>query len=127
MSDQDTTRKFSPEDDQQQQGHTLDDLFSLVQSLRYEFTEFRDKVEVRLLRTTPLSETLEAVQADVRTVAERQDTLRNEVSEISKTASEIAKGNRRIENKVNGISIDFSEIKGTLQNHEARLQALNSE
>ena len=155
MSDEDTTRQFSPEGDGQQQGRTLDDLFSLVQSLRGEFMEFRDRVEVRLLRTTPMSETLEAVRADVRLVAERQDTLRNEVAEIrnevgeirnevglvaerqdtlrnevagiAKAVIELAKGSRRIESKVKGISIDFSEIKGTLQNHEVRLQALNSE
>jgi chromosome segregation ATPase len=128
MSDEDTTtREFSPEGDQEQHGRTLDDLFSLVESLRGEFTEFRDRVEVRLLRTTPLSETLEVVRADVASVAQQQHTLRNEVSEISKAVAEIAKGNRRIENKVNGISIDLSEIKGTLQNHEVRLQALNSE
>ena len=58
MSDEDTTRQFSPEG-YGQQGRKLDDLFSLVQSLRGEFTEFRDRVEVRLLRTTPMSETLE--------------------------------------------------------------------
>lgn len=127
MSEEDTTREFSSVGDRQEQRRTLDDLFSLVDSLRSEFTEFQDRVEVRLLKTTPLSETLEAVRADVGTVAERQDMLRNEVSEISKAVSEIVKGNRRIENKINGISIDFSEIKGTLQNHEARLQALNSE
>jgi len=33
----------------------------------------------------------------------------------------------KVESKINGISIDFSEIKGTLQNHEVRLQALNWE
>jgi uncharacterized coiled-coil DUF342 family protein len=95
-----------------------------------------------------MSETLEAVRADVGTIADRQNTLRtevaelrnevsemhnqvaetrNEVAEIVKAVTELAKGSRRIESKVNGISIDFSEIKGTLQNHEVRLQALNSE
>jgi chromosome segregation ATPase len=134
MSDEDTTRQFSSPGDKPQQGQTLDDLFSLVRSLRGEFTEFRDRVEVCLLSTTPLSETLEAVRAGVGTVAERQGTLHNEVSEtrkevaeIAKAVTEIAKGSRRIESKVNGISIDFAEIKGTLQNHEVRLQALNSE
>jgi hypothetical protein len=39
---------------------------------------------------------------------------------------EIAKVSRRIESKINGIAIDFAEIKGTLQNHEERLEALNS-
>jgi hypothetical protein len=95
MSDEETTREFSSENDRQQPGRTLDALFSLVESLRNEFTEFRDKIEVRLLRTTPLSETLDAVRADVATIAERQDTL-------SKTVNEIAKGTRRIENKING-------------------------
>lgn len=162
MHDEDTTEQLSPGGGRQQRGRTLDDLFSLVQSLRGEFTEFSDKVEVRLLRTTPLSETLEAVRADVGIVAERQDTLRievaeirtevaeirtevaavrteltevrtevaavrTEVAEIARAVTEIAKASRRIESKVNGISIDFSEIKGTLQNHEVRLQALNSE
>jgi methyl-accepting chemotaxis protein len=130
MSDEDTTKQFSPEVDRQPQGRTLDDLFSLVQSLRGEFTEFRDRVEGRL----PLSKTLDEVRADVGTIAEMLVTLRNEVAEIAKavteitkTITEIAKGNRRIESKVNGISIDFSEIKGILQNHQVRLQALNSE
>lgn len=127
MSDADTTRQFSDEGDQRPEGRTLNDLFFLVESLGGEFTEFRDKVEVRLLRTTPLSETLETVRGNVAAVAEHQDTLRNDVAEIAKVIAEIAKGSRRIESKVNGISIDFSEIKGTLQNHEVRLQALNSE
>ncbi len=95
--------------------------------MRGEFTEFRYRVEVRLLSTTPLSETLDVVRAEVGTIAERQDTVRSEVAEIAKAVTEIAKVNRRIESKINGISIDFSEIKGTLQNHEVRLQALNSE
>lgn len=121
MSNEDTTRQFSTEGGGQgQPGRTLDDLFRLVEALAGEFTEFRGRVETRLLNTTPLSETLEAVRADVRGVAEQQDTLAREVAEIAKAA-------RRIESKVNGISIDFSEMKGILQNHEERLQALNSQ
>jgi hypothetical protein len=58
MSDEDTTRQFSPGGDGPQQGRSVEELFSLVESLRGEFTEFRDKVDVRLLGTTPLSETL---------------------------------------------------------------------
>jgi len=120
MSNEDTTRQFPPAGGGQQPGRTLDDLFQLMESLRGEFTEFRARVEARLLNTTLLSETLNAVRADVRAVAERQDPLEQDVAEI-------AKASRRIESKVNGISIDFSEIKGILQNHEERLQALDSQ
>lgn len=139
MSDQDITRQFPAESDQQPDARTLDTLFELVESLRNDFTAFRDRVEPRLLATTPLSETLEAIRLDVGVIGERHDTLANNVGEITKTVaaltttaveltkvtSEIAKGNRRIESKVNGISIDFAEMKGILQSHEERLQALN--
>src|SRR5206468_2305846 len=109
MSDEDTTRQFSPEG-YGQQGRKLDDLFSLVQSLRGEFTEFRDRVEVRLLRTTPMSETLEAVRADVRLVAERQDTLRNEVVEIRNEVGEIRNEVVEIRNEVGEIRNEVAEI-----------------
>jgi hypothetical protein len=119
--------------DGSQPNRTLDNLFSLVELLRgeltdfrAEFTEFRDRVEVRLLSTTPLGETVDLVRADIAVLAERQTTLSTEMSGIAKTNAEIAKASRRIESKVNGISIDFAEIKGTLQNHEERLEALNS-
>ncbi len=140
MSDEDTKRQFPREGDEHPNARSLDALFELIESLRKEFTEFREKAETRLLNTTPLSETLEAIRVDVGTIGERQDTLGKHVAEIAKTVSElgspvteltrvtseIAKGNRRIESKVNGISIDFAEMKGILQDHEERLQALNS-
>lgn len=112
-------RQFSPGGDEPQQGRTVEDLFSLVESLRGEFTEFRDKVDVRLLGTTPLSETLELVRADVGALAERQTALGTDVAEIAKVS-------RRIESKINGIAIDFAEIKGTLHHYEERLEALDS-
>lgn len=133
MPDADTTTQFSREGDGPQPGRTLDDLFGLVESLRGEFAEFRERVEIRLLGTTPLSEMIDAIRADVGIVAERQNAFGKEVAEIAKAVteltkatSEIAKGSRRIESKVNGIAIDFAELKGILHDHEVRLQALDS-
>ncbi len=48
------------------------------------------------------------------------------VTEIRNSATEITKVSRRIESKVNGISIDVAEIEGTLFDHEVRLEALES-
>jgi uncharacterized coiled-coil DUF342 family protein len=144
MSDKDTTNQSSSQCTGQQE-RTLDDLFSLLQSLRSEVGQFRD--DGRWLKT-PLSETLEAAN----TVAEQADELRREVAELAResaevskagigmrsvtteiaksviqvrnSSAEIAKVSRRIESKVNGIAIDVAEIKGTLYDHEVWLEAL---
>ncbi len=60
---------------------------------------------------------METIQAEVRQVAERQETLHKEVSEITKLT-------RRIELKVGTIYDDMVEIRGVLRDHEARLQNL---
>lgn len=72
------------------------------------------------------SEVIATVRMDVTAVAEELSAVRQEVAEIAKAVADIAKVNRRIESKVNGISTELAEIKGTPHNHEVRLEALNS-
>lgn len=60
---------------------------------------------------------METIRTEVRQVAERQETLQQEVSEIAKLS-------RRIELKVGTIYDDMVEIRGVLREHEARLQNL---
>lgn len=69
--------------------HTLDELFGLMKT----------------------------IHADVQQVAERQEALGKEVSEISKRM-------RRIELKVGVTCDDLVEVRGALREHEARLQNL---
>lgn len=103
MWDEDTTRQFSPADGEPPPpGRTLDDLCGLVESLCGEVARFRARVEEGLLDTTPLAETLEAVRGEVRGVAARLAALGAAVAEVTRAA-------RRIERKVNGISIACSE------------------
>lgn len=132
MSDRDTPSQFSHESDGMQQGRTYDDLFRLLELLRGEVAEFRASAAECLPTTEPLFETLEAVNADVRTVALQLKAIGVEAAEIGKAVSEntkvvaeIAKGYRRIESKVNGVAIDCAEIKGILHDHEVRLQAID--
>ncbi len=120
MSDEDTNSQFTPGGDGPQKGHTYDDLFRLLESLRGEFREFRVSVAECSPLTSPLSETLEAVHADVGRVdlqLQLQEfgveaaEIRKAVWQITKVVAEIGKGYRRIESKVNGIAIDCVEIK----------------
>lgn len=128
-----STANSPPEATDRKKGHTYDDLFRLLESLRGEFRELRVSVAECSPLTSPLSETLEAVRADVGTVDLRlkafgveASEIRNAVSETTKVVAEIAKACRRIESKVNGVAIDCAEIKGILHNHEARLRVLES-
>jgi chromosome segregation ATPase len=139
MTENDETTKRLSSEQTSGGGHTIEDVFRLVVSMndrligledrfethraafeahrsefeahRSEFTEFRDRVDSRLLKmTTPLSETLDAIRGDIRQVTERMDDL-NRIT-------------RKIEGKVSAISTDMYAIKADLHDHERRLEAL---
>jgi predicted nucleic acid-binding Zn-ribbon protein len=135
---------------------TLANVLAAITGLREEFDQYR-------LRTTPLSETLEAFRVEVR---ERFDGFEKRLDGFEKrldgfekrldgfekrldgfekrldgfgmelgvfgarlTAVEqelkdINRSNRRIEHKIDGISIELAERKGTLHDHEERLMRI---
>lgn len=60
---------------------------------------------------------MEIIHAEVRQMAERQEALGTQISEIAKHV-------RRIELRVGTANEDLVEIRGHLRDHEARLQNL---
>jgi archaellum component FlaC len=111
-------------------GRTIDDLFEMMQSFRAEFVEFRDKVEARLLSTTPLSETLEALRVEVRGLSERQDAFAERQDAFSEVLTREIEGlkriDRRIEAKLDVFSSELADARIEFRNYDGRLETLEA-
>jgi predicted nucleic acid-binding Zn-ribbon protein len=119
-------------------GPTLVDVLAAIAGLRAEFDQYK-------ARTTPLSETLEAIRVEVREVSmrldgfekrfdgfekrfdgfeKRFDGFERRLGAVEQEVRDIKSSNRRIEHKIDGISIELAERKGTLHDHEERLMKI---
>ena len=120
------TKRFPSASEGGDDNHTLGELFKLVQSMNGELKSLRADFEQYKIRTTPVSETLEAIRVEVKAIAERQDGFGKEMAEMRGEMAEMKKVIRRVETKLDGFSLLLPEMQGTLHDHAVRLLALES-
>jgi chromosome segregation ATPase len=101
-------------------GFTLIDLFKLVLSISDELKSLRSDFEHYVIRTSPRTETLEAIRMEVGAVGDRQDVF-------DRTLAEMRSEMNGMRGEMNDMGIEMNGLRGDVNNLRGQMSEMRGE